>query len=905
MIKRFLLSVCIGFALILAYAERTTWAHTKIKELSHHLCVQLFQCCITIDRVECSLFKPSLTLHNLSICSLDGASWSLQSPTCQITSSWLYAWKQRCFPLTIALHECTIESVATDTSCAFIDYCEQRLESASSTPFDLQLCVYTHARLTIIDATRGGAISVKLNGRMHSKDKTSSHTIHITDMQATHKNIEYIKTATGTLTYIQSTKGNEALTEMRVQGTLFLPLVSRESSSLIRGIWRNGHGRFSLGDIHDSYSIDPIIVTQKKDHLLCTIPSARIPIDVMWRLIHGSNDTTRISGTSVCAATIQLGQQPVLSGCITIEQLGYHNILLASSTQIIGKWRDGIGHGTFSFLRPPECGGMGGTWEVHNDGSAYIQCENNGILHAPSGYGWVIMPRDIHCAFSRDCDGVMRALYTAHASHVHTRFTHDINGSLDIKNGFFMGRGSFDAGIYMLDGSYQPQIKLTNASYYDKQGICSARLSGALRQDTVTADLTMRFAWLRGLIRAVWGYDVQGDGQCTLHASYTRGVLQGSMALQDTHICIPGVNNFIHEITVQFMYNTLLNQIFLDECAITMHTGRIICAHASCAYDDAGAIAYISAPLVMNHCLVHPHNDVYATVSGHVYANYTQTSGYSLTGNCFLDRAYLKESPFSTDILKQLETQPVLPDTRKAEPVHIACTVESKEPIRIQTSHLHARALVDMRIKGTMKDPILAGGLKLVSGNLLFPYRSLSIIGGGMQFDPKNIYDPHIQLLAKDKVRSYMIGLHATGSVHHPEIILESWPTLTDEQIASLLLTGSEHEGLNIMMPSVITERINRMIFGKGPQESVFAGKLPLHIQVVPSFTNQKARGGLRAALEIDVGDKWHALIQKNFSLSEDTRVEIEYQATDDITVRAIRDERRDLSAEFEFRWKF
>ena len=77
------------------------------------------------------------------------------------------------------------------------------------------------------------------------------------------------------------------------------------------------------------------------------------------------------------------------------------------------------------------------------------------------------------------------------------------------------------------------------------------------------------------------------------------------------------------------------------------------------------------------------------------------------------------------------------------------------------------------------------------------------------------------------------------------------------------------------------------------------------HIHLVPSFTDQTGRGGLRGAVEIEVNDRWRALIQKNFSLTEDTRFEVEYSLSDDVTLRGIRDERRDLGGVVEMRWKF
>ena len=57
--------------------------------------------------------------------------------------------------------------------------------------------------------------------------------------------------------------------------------------------------------------------------------------------------------------------------------------------------------------------------------------------------------------------------------------------------------------------------------------------------------------------------------------------------------------------------------------------------------------------------------------------------------------------------------------------------------------------------------------------------------------------------------------------------------------------------------------------------------------------------------MEIDVSERWRALIQKNFSLTEDTKFEVEYLLSDDVSLLGIRNESGDISAEVEMRWKF
>jgi hypothetical protein len=75
------------------------------------------------------------------------------------------------------------------------------------------------------------------------------------------------------------------------------------------------------------------------------------------------------------------------------------------------------------------------------------------------------------------------------------------------------------------------------------------------------------------------------------------------------------------------------------------------------------------------------------------------------------------------------------------------------------------------------------------------------------------------------------------------------------------------------------------------------------NVKIVPRFSDQTSRGGLRAALAIEVNENLSALIQQNFSLSEDTLIEVAYKPLDELTIRGIRDERGDFGGEVEARF--
>ena len=206
---------------------------------------------------------------------------------------------------------------------------------------------------------------------------------------------------------------------------------------------------------------------------------------------------------------------------------------------------------------------------------------------------------------------------------------------------------------------------------------------------------------------------------------------------------------------------------------------------------------------------------------------------------------------------------------------------------------------------------LLEGGIQFLSGSILFPYKPLYITKGSLYFPTPGGGDSLISLIATNKIKKYRVTLHVTGTVADHTVTLSSVPHLAQEQIISLLLSGSEAESLATAVPAIVMQNIQNSLFSSGvikAPESSSLGRLLSslrRVQVVPNFTDQTGRGGLWGIIEIDVNERWRALLQKNLSLSEDVRFEVEYLLSDDISIKALRDERGDMSGEVEMRIKF
>jgi len=199
--------------------------------------------------------------------------------------------------------------------------------------------------------------------------------------------------------------------------------------------------------------------------------------------------------------------------------------------------------------------------------------------------------------------------------------------------------------------------------------------------------------------------------------------------------------------------------------------------------------------------------------------------------------------------------------------------------------------------------------LSLIVISLLFPYKPLHINKGSVTFLSEQPLNPVVELIAKNNIKQHNVALHVTGSLHDHLVLLESTPPLTEEQIVGLLLAGSHEEALSSVIPALLVQNIANLIFSSHQSRVLERYFKPwmkhINVQLVPRLSEQSGRGGLRGAIEIDVNERWRALIEKNFSLTEDTRFELEYILSDDVRLRVIRDERCDVGGEVEMKWKF
>lgn len=467
--------------------------------------------------------------------------------------------------------------------------------------------------------------------------------------------------------------------------------------------------------------------------------------------------------------------------------------------------------------------------------------------------------------------------------------------------------GSCDGYVLDAEVSYGDTVQLDSATIKDNHQKTIITASSKNKEICIKADLEQ-------LSKAVKKYtttDLYAEGLLTCQLSFKENLLFCDAKINKGFIRIPETFNGITQADITASFNHSSNTLSLHHATITLNEGSISCKNGMLTLDNNGAIESYYANALIDHALFNVLTSIDLYCSGNVTVQKKGNNNPILSGHIILDEFQLRQNPLSTSFINKImqaaSTQPAAID------IAIDCdlSIATKKPITVTTPWLAIEARANVWVKNNFVKPALSGSIILDNGILHLPYKPLMISNGKVTFDPEHIDNPFIELTAHNTIKHHEVSMQIAGPLQQLNISLLSNPVLSETQIIALLLTGSAYGSLGMIVPSLALYSMKNLLFDIEQSPIKLSTRTqewlkPLRsVYFVPLFDDQRARGGLRGAFEIEVTDRIHALIQKNFTLTEDTRFELEYSLSDNMSIRAVRDERRDVNGQVEMRWKF
>jgi translocation and assembly module TamB len=144
----------------------------------------------------------------------------------------------------------------------------------------------------------------------------------------------------------------------------------------------------------------------------------------------------------------------------------------------------------------------------------------------------------------------------------------------------------------------------------------------------------------------------------------------------------------------------------------------------------------------------------------------------------------------------------------------LAVTVQGVRFMRVQTPIFSGRASANLKIQGTMKEPVALGDLRVDSGTVRFPFGSLEVHQGLINLTSQDPYHPQLNATAGSKQFGYDIRMEASGPVDAPVLQFSSTPPLSSEQILLMLTAGQLPQGTYTLSPQQRAQTV-ALFFGR------------------------------------------------------------------------------------------
>lgn len=842
------------------------------------------------------MFTGAIELTDVALQPHNTEPWRWQCAKLTATVSWPTLILYGMVDLGLTIDQLHATSAYRDGKLAIANHIKKLLFGTTrALPVAVKSIALNKSALTVTDQTTKSTGTVFWTSDIRSVQNKLSSTFHITDGICFLQQQSLFSHLQGTVDLDVAYHVTAPTIIVKTDCKLTTPLAPEDPTCFLNGLWQDNQGNFTLNNASKSININPFEVSRTTGINL----AAQFPLETISKIFP---ELAQISINGHCALTMAGSfENSQLHGklqCTDIQSdllpLTIDNCTITMAAQD-KKWQGTIATNAQAMS-------LSGNWLLDEQTHMGKLTVNNATDLVLPGTDWRLQAHGTELTmngdFSPDKKISVTGTYKAEAKKEDT--TVALQGQLTYNHAGIQTNGTFNNRHFCIDYATQQPAHIQKIIITDIAGNPSLALTADVH-DPQQLKGAIFISPLKDELHAA-GYTIQGDGAINLassarneYATWETAMAPGSsMRIPSLYNCLVGMHTTI-------AFDRKDKKITVTGLDCTFSKGSLTCPQAVTIFDNTGAIVYMHCPITFNDCLLNWQKDFFTHASGHLLAEKKLLQPLGITGHITLEHAHL-----INNVTPSTATQPT-DDTISRPEILCDISVTTKNPMHIKTDSLDARATLQATMHNTLNNPTTAGSITFLDGKLSFPYKDLLLTKGMMYLLPGQ--EPMIELIASNMVKKYNITLHVTGPLSDQEINVESSPPLTDEQIFSLLIVGTEQESLSALMPALILNNLNDIVFGPKPFSFVenYLQRFikPLHnVHLVPSFTDPNGQG-LQATLEVEVGERWRAMAQKKLHSAERTHAEFEYAVADELAVRGIRSVNGDVRGEVELRWKW
>jgi len=135
-----------------------------------------------------------------------------------------------------------------------------------------------------------------------------------------------------------------------------------------------------------------------------------------------------------------------------------------------------------------------------------------------------------------------------------------------------------------------------------------------------------------------------------------------------------------------------------------------------------------------------------------------------------------------------------IPEPFRDWPLDLRLT--TRNPFLIRGNLASGHLVADIRLRGTLGDPLPNGEIQIHDLKAQLPFSTLTVRRGTLRFTPETGFDPILDIRATADPRPYRVNGFVYGRASDPQLVLTSSPPLPENEIMTLLATGTTTSGL-------------------------------------------------------------------------------------------------------------
>ena len=890
---------------------------------------------ISADSCSLNLFKLSITLNNglIKPHTYPKTFWGFNNAAISINFYTLLMKKKA--QLSLVFNEVIGTTQLQNNSCELIEHLTKILTAAPSA-FEVTIHDLSINNGSIILNSAGPQATLLVNGTFNlkkqkiAKDYSEWHgSVDSVNSQLLINNDPFINSITGSSLFIKKKNlpWSIASSHSFIQEQKNDPL---KNSYSVTGTWNTANKIYTVDNPGTTTHL--ILNFNKSNDLLVSGTAAIEPCAKIYETLT-QQAVPQITGDALINLTIaNYSTDAVVTGDLVFDKLAHptlplNNITLDNFTLSSQKMQANC---STTLFHDKKIGGTV-TWDnARKNGSCSLTNHTDlpfFITTKPSTGGWIIQAGE--GALTINFDAQAQSIGTFHAN-----FTHELSENtkhhagrliLDNKQLQFIGGTTDDS--YELTCSWLPTPHITKISYHsatDKDPVIFLKNN---TQNNFLLEGLIKYSFLQSLMSQDIRRTLLGKSNSIALSIDQKNpaLITGSIKSQGNNFCIPKIDNLVKSFSTTFALDTKNQECKFYNNAILFSKGSIECPQLLYSFKNNEANGhFFHAPIHINNVLINWKKDFYSFVYGTLLASKKPGNIAELNGSLVLKKTLIRGDFFgSLNDTQQSSSTPRKTIPTSNFPIHLAINVTNEKPILIKTPLLEAHASLDLLASydynaASLQSPKITGTIDLENGHLNFLENKLFIEYGKIQFMTSQPEDAIIDLIAKNRINKYTVTLQASGSIKKNSLALESTPELTEEQIVSLLLAGSENASLQNDLPIMLMQNLSTYLLGKFTTKNRTSSIMqtlskPLkYVQISPTFADQSGHSGVKGILSVPLNKQVRAQVQKNLTLQSYDNFELdnfgfnlEYLFSDDVNLKFVRDQHGEVGSEVEVKFKF